>query len=201
MLTANKPYSESCVQNCEPILSVIKPILIQYKRLLEIGSGTGQHAVYFAPELAELIWQPSDVKENLSGIQMWLDESSAENILAPIELNVTQQQWPQEHYDVVFSANSLHIMGWSEVEAFFSGIGQVLQSGGSLLVYGPFNYNGQFTSESNARFDVWLKQRDAKSGVRDFEAIDQLANKVGLKLENDYAMPANNRILHWVKQS
>ncbi|MDH5777433.1 MAG: class I SAM-dependent methyltransferase, partial [Gammaproteobacteria bacterium] len=157
--------------------------------------------VYFAPELAELIWQPSDVKENLSGIQMWLDESSAENILAPIELNVTQQQWPQEHYDVVFSANSLHIMGWSEVEAFFSGIGQVLQSGGSLLVYGPFNYNGQFTSESNARFDVWLKQRDAKSGVRDFEAIDQLANKVGLKLENDYAMPANNRILHWVKQS
>lgn len=200
MLTTNKPYSESCVQNCEPILSVIKPILLQQKHLLEISSGTGQHAVYFAPELPELIWQPSDVKENLSGIQMWLDEASAKNILSPIELNVSQQQWPEASYDAIFSANSLHIMGWSEVEAFFEGIGQVLQSGGSLLVYGPFNYGGKFTSESNASFDVWLKQRDAKSGVRDFEKVDRLANEVGLELETDYAMPANNRILHWLKQ-
>ena len=199
MLTANKPYSESCVQNCEPILSVIKPILLEYKHLLEIGSGTGQHAVYFAPELPELIWQVSDIQENLPGIQMWLDECDATNINPPVELDVTESSWPVDNVDAIFSANSLHIMGWTEVEAFFRGVAKVLETGGCLLLYGPFNYNGSYTSDSNARFDVWLKQRDQKSAIRNFEDIAQLANRAGLSLTKDYAMPANNRILHWTK--
>ncbi|HQT29740.1 MAG TPA: DUF938 domain-containing protein [Thiobacillus sp.] len=195
----NKPYSESCEQNREPILAVLREAFADRRRLLEIGSGTGQHAVYFAPELPQLVWQTADVRAYHPGIHAWLDEAALPNVLPPLELDVNQTHWHSGRYDAVFSANTLHIMGWPEVVRFFAGVGNVLEPGGVLVVYGPFNYNGQFTSDSNARFDAWLKARDPASGVRDFEAVDALARAQGLVLQRDLAMPANNRSLVWLR--
>lgn len=192
----DKPYSESCEQNREPILAVLRVAFADRHRVLEIGSGTGQHAVYFAPELPHLVWQTADVRAHHPGIHAWLNEAALPNVLPPLELDVNSL-WPSGSYDAVFSANTLHIMGWPEVERFFAGVGALLEPGGVLVVYGPFNYNGQFTSESNARFDAWLKTRDPASGVRDFEAVDALARAQGLVLQHDIAMPANNRSLVW----
>jgi cyclopropane fatty-acyl-phospholipid synthase-like methyltransferase len=193
----DKPYSESCEQNREPILAVLRVAFADRHRVLEVGSGTGQHAVYFAAELPHLVWQTADVRAHHPGIDAWLNEAALPNVLPPLELDVNQSQWHSGRYDAVFSANTLHIMGWPEVERFFAGVGTVLEPGGVLVVYGPFNYNGQFTSESNARFDAWLKARDPASGVRDFEAVDALARAQGLVLQHDIAMPANNRSLVW----
>lgn len=192
-----KPFSESCVQNRDPILAVLRDVFADRCNVLEIGSGTGQHAVDFAAAMPHLRWQTADVPSYHSGIQLWLDEAALPNVLPPIALEVTQQAWRQGRYDAVFSANTLHIMGWPEVGQFFEGIGSVLEPGGILAVYGPFNYNGAFTSESNARFDLWLKSRDPVSGVRDFEAVNTLAHAQGLDLQQDVAMPANNRTLVW----
>lgn len=192
-----KPFSESCVQNRDPILAVLREVFADRCNVLEIGSGTGQHAVDFAAALPHLRWQTADVPPYHPGIQLWLDEAALPNVLPPIALEVTQQTWRQGRYDAVFSANTLHIMGWPEVGQFFEGIGSVLEPGGILAVYGPFNYNGAFTSESNARFDLWLKSRDPVSGVRDFEHVNALAHAQGLDLQQDVAMPANNRTLVW----
>lgn len=194
---SNKPFSESCVQNRDPILAVLREVFADRSHVLEIGSGTGQHAVDFAAALPHLRWQTADVPSNHPGIQLWLDEAALPNVLPPIALEVNQQNWRNGRYDAIFSANTLHIMGWPDVEQFFAGIGSVLAPDGILTVYGPFNYNGAFTSESNARFDIWLKSRDPVSGVRDFEAIDALASAQGLVLQQDIAMPANNRTLVW----
>lgn len=193
----DKPYSESCEQNREPILAVLRAAFADRHRVLEIGSGTGQHAVYFGAELPHLVWQTADVRAYHRGVHAWLNEAALPNVLPPLELDVNQSQWHNGRYDAVFSANTLHIMGWPEVVRFFEGVGEVLEPGGVLVVYGPFNYNGQFTSESNARFDAWLKARDPASGVRDFEAVDALARAQGLVLKHDIAMPANNRSLVW----
>jgi cyclopropane fatty-acyl-phospholipid synthase-like methyltransferase len=193
----DKPFAESCVQNREPILAVLREWFADRRRVLEVGSGTGQHAVYFAPELPHLVWQTADVPEHHAGIRAWLDDAALPNVLPPLMLDVAQTAWRSGRYDAVFSANTLHIMGWPEVEAFFAGVDAVLEAGGVLAVYGPFNYRGAFTSESNARFDAWLKARDPASGVRDFEAIDALARAHDLVLQQDIAMPANNRILVW----
>ncbi len=196
-----KPFAESCQQNRDPILDVLRIELADKSRLLEIGSGTGQHAVYFAPEFPRLLWQTSDVAEMHGGIQAWLDEARLANVLTPLALDVCADQWPHASYDAVFSANTAHIMSWSQVECFIRGVGRVLQTGGVLCLYGPFNYNGRYTSESNARFDSWLKSRDPLSGLRDFAALDELARTAGLVFERDYAMPANNRTLVWSKPS
>jgi Protein of unknown function (DUF938) len=157
------------------------------KHVLEIGSGTGQHAAYFAPELPHLIWQASDVAENLPGIREWVSDP------APIELDV-DGTWPKLDPDAVYSANTCHIMSWPQVEHMFQGIGKI-RSLKTLCLYGPFNYGGKHTSESNARFDAMLRGRDPASGLRDFEKIQALAEAAGLTLQEDNAMPANNRLL------
>ncbi|MHB1076233.1 DUF938 domain-containing protein [Thiobacillus sp.] len=193
----DKPFSESCVQNRDPILAILRPLFADRRHVLEIGSGTGQHAVYFAADLPHLVWQTADVPQHHPGIQAWLEEAALPNVLPPLALDVNDTAWRSGRYDAVFSANTLHIMGWPEVERFFAGVGAVLQAGGILAVYGPFNYGGRYTSESNARFDAWLKARDPASGVRDFEAVDALARSQGLVLQQDIAMPANNRTLVW----
>ncbi|MDT8386254.1 MAG: DUF938 domain-containing protein [Thiogranum sp.] len=193
-----KPFAESCEQNRAPILAVLQRELVGKKRLLEVGSGTGQHAVYFAPEFPELLWQTSDREEYHEGINAWLRDAGLDNILEPLVLDV-DDVWPDESYDAVFSANTAHIMSWLQVERFFEAVGKILQTGGVFALYGPFNYGGEYSSESNANFDQWLKQRDPLSGVRDFEALDALAGAAGLVLRNDYEMPANNRILVWTK--
>lgn len=194
---SDKPFAESCVENRAPILAVLRAVFADRSRVLEIGSGTGQHAVYFAPELPHLTWQTADVPQHHAGIRLWLAEAALPNVLAPLELDVNRTEWHSGRYDAVFSANTLHIMSWPEVERLFAGIGAVLESGGVLAIYGPFNINGAFTSESNARFDAWLKARDPASGVRDFEAVDVLARAQGLVLQQNVAMPANNRTLVW----
>jgi SAM-dependent methyltransferase len=197
MSLADKPFAESCEQNREPIFRVIRPLLRDCGSVLEIGSGTGQHAVYFAARMPQLQWQTSDCLPCHRGIQAWIDDSGLDNVLPPIELDVLRSPWPQRTFDAVFSANTCHIMHWPEVEAMFDGIGRVLKPGGRLLLYGPFNEHGEYTSASNARFDEWLKARDPQSGIRDFEALDALARRAGMQLQHNYPMPANNRILYW----
>lgn len=196
-----KPHSPSCDRNRDPILAVLREHFAGRRRVLEIGSGTGQHAVYFAAALPSLSWQCSDRAEYLPGIALWLDEAALSNTPAAVELDVASPRWPGEadeaRFDAAFSANSLHIMGWAQVEAFFAGLDRVLAADATVVVYGPFNYRGEFSSDSNREFGAWLKARDPQSGVRDFEAVDALAAAIGLRLLVDQAMPANNRCLVW----
>jgi len=192
-----KPYAESCEQNQDPILDVLQEISSDRQHVLEIASGTGQHAVYFGRALPHLTWQTSELAQNHEGIQAWLDEALLPNVLPPISIDVNDPDWPIGKVDSIFNANTVHIVAWEAVESMFDGVARVLDAGGLLCLYGPFNYGGNFTSESNARFDVWLKMRDPNSGVRDFEALNQLAESHGLELQKDVAMPANNRILVW----
>ena len=194
-----KPYSESCVQNREPILSVIEPLFRDRKDVLEIGSGTGQHAVYFAAKMPHLTWHTSDLAENDDGIRAWLNEAALPNTTGPVSLDVLDRPWSAPEADAVFSANTTHIMHWDSVVALFGGVGELLRKRGLFCLYGPFNYGGEYTSESNAQFDEWLHERDPLSGIRDFDDLDRLALQAGLRLEHDYAMPANNRILSWRK--
>jgi len=195
----NKPYSESCDQNREAILDVITPIFSPVKQVLEIGSGTGQHAVYFAEKMPHLTWYTSDRQPYLNGINMWLDEAGLPNVVAPLELDVTASHWSISSVDAVFTANSVHIMSLTEVECLIKGAGKLLPEQGTMVIYGPFNYHGSYTSESNARFDQWLKSRDRESGIKHFETIVSMANDNAMQLKADYPMPANNRILHFVK--
>ena len=196
MTTAVKPHAPSCDRNSGPILDVLKGCFSDRKQVLEVGSGTGQHAVFFASAMPWLSWQTADMAGNLPGIRLWLDEAGLPNLPAPIELEA-DGPWPKGPYDAVFSSNTLHIMGWPEVQKLFAALDGVMAKDAVLAVYGPFNYGGKFTSDSNADFDVWLKQRSAESGIRDFEAVNALAESIGLKLVADNAMPANNRTLVW----
>jgi cyclopropane fatty-acyl-phospholipid synthase-like methyltransferase len=194
-----KPYSESCDQNKAPILSVIKPLFSSASNILEIASGTGQHAIYFAEKMPQLVWNTSDCTEYLEGINLWLKDAALTNVNNPVELNVSTSQWPDISVDGVFTANSVHIMHQQDVQNLIKGVANILKSHGDFIIYGPFNYNSQFTSESNARFDQWLKSKDELSGIKHFEKVVLHAKEAGLELIRDYEMPANNRILHFRK--
>lgn len=191
------PYSPAADNNKEPILEVLRPVLQDAGSVLEIGSGTGQHAVYLSRHLEHLIWHPSDVAQHLAGIAARVAEEGGPNVVAPIELDVAKHPWPFDHIDAVYSANVVHIISWPLVEELFAGVGQVLGSAGILCLYGPYKYDGQYTTESNASFDEWLKDRDPQSGIKDFEAVNELALAQGLRLVQDHAMPANNQLLVW----
>ncbi len=195
-----KPIADSCIENQRPILTVLRQLLPGRTTLLEIGSGTGQHAVYFAPQFPALQWQTSDREENHTAIHAWLADEGATNILPPHTLDVLQP-WPIESqsFDAVFSANTAHIMSWQAVEAMFTGVAKILNEDGLFILYGPFNYKGRYSTEGNARFDSWLRQRDPLSGIRDVEAMHQCAAAHGLQPYRDFAMPANNRLLVWRK--
>ncbi|HPQ96979.1 MAG: DUF938 domain-containing protein [Thiothrix sp.] len=197
--TQPRPFAESCEQNRDPILAVLRRLFADRRQVLEIGSGTGQHAVYFARYLPWLFWQTSDQAEHHPGIRAWLTDAALPNTGLPLLLDVRQPDWPALAVDAVFSANTLHIMSWPAVEACFAGVGRLLPAGGQFAVYGPFNYGGEYTSAGNARFDQWLQQRDPASGVRNFEDLAQLAQAAGLHLREDVGMPANNRMLCWEK--
>jgi cyclopropane fatty-acyl-phospholipid synthase-like methyltransferase len=189
--------SEACERNKGPILTVLRGELAATRRVLEIGSGTGQHAVHFATQLPSLVWQPSELAENLAQLAERIALEGPANLRAPLALDVRADPWDVAPADTVFSANTLHIMSWSDVQHFFRGVGGVLEAAGVLCVYGPFRYCGRHTSASNAEFDAYLKRRDPLSGVRDFEALDALARAQGLTLAADHPMPANNRTLVW----
>ena len=196
------PFSEACERNKGPILEVLRRWLGESPGLVvEIGSGTGQHAVHFARHLQQLSWQPTETPGNLAGLNARVGVEGPCNLLPPLELDVVQHDWPcvADGADAVFTANTLHIMSWPEVQALFRGVGRVLRDEGLLIVYGPFRYGGQYTSYSNASFDEALRSRDPASGIRDFEALDALAVQQGLSLVADEAMPANNQTLVWRK--
>ena len=196
-----KPHSESCEKNKAPILAVLQEIFAGHRQVLEIASGTGQHAVHFAREMPHLIWQTSELAQNLAGIQAWLDEAQLPNVPPPLALDVNDECWTVAPVDAIFNANTVHIISWPEVERLFAHIARVIAPGGCVCFYGPYKIRGVVTSESNARFDAWLKSRDPNSGVRDFEAVNRLAISHGLELLHDIAMPSNNRILVWNAQA
>lgn len=193
----SKQFSVACERNQEPILQVLRTVLADCRSVLEIGSGTGQHAMYFGAHLPHLLWQTSDLPDNHPSILAWQQETHCANVLPPIALDVSAGAWPQGPFDAVFSANTCHIMAWEEVGSMFAGVARMLRTGGVLCLYGPFNYRGAFTSASNAQFDAYLKSQAAHMGIRDFEVVDRLANEHGMKLEADHVMPANNRLLVW----
>jgi SAM-dependent methyltransferase len=189
--------SAACERNKDPILAVLGGELAVSRSVLEIGSGTGQHAVHFARHLPHLSWQPTELGAELGPLAERILLGGPPNLRPAIALDVRVQPWPVERVDAVFSANTLHIMAWDAVEHFFRGIGAVLAAPGVLCVYGPFRYRDGYTSESNAEFDRNLRRRDPLSGIRDFEALQRLAAAAGLDLAADHAMPANNQTLVW----
>lgn len=193
----DKPCAPSCERNREPILLVLKSALANCKRVLEIGSGTGQHAAYFANALPQLEWQTSERAGNLAGIKLWLAEAALTNTPAPVELDVGQATWPAQRFDAVFTANTLHIMAWPVVEQMFDRLPDVMTDDAKLIVYGPFNIDGRYTSESNAGFDRWLKEQGGHMGIRDLADVDALAARVGLRRIADNELPANNRCVVW----
>lgn len=192
-----KPYSQACENNKGPILEVLSRYADDLGHVLEIGSGTGQHAAFFARQLTQLQWQTSDLREHHAGIRLWVEQAGLGNLAQPLDLDVMRKPWPVDRTDTVFSANTVHIMGWPAVECLVEGVGRVLRGGGLFFLYGPFNYGGRYTSASNARFDELLRSRNPESAIRDFEAIDELATKAGLLPIEDCEMPANNRLLVW----
>jgi hypothetical protein len=197
MRMSEKPFSAACERNRDPILALLRRHFADRRQALEIGSGSGQHAVHFAHALPQLIWQCSDRSENLPGIRLWLTEAALPNTPAPLDLDVAAGNWPQVRYDAIFSANTLHIMGWPEVVTMFAALPAITSADAKLAIYGPFNYDRKYTSASNADFDRSLKARAAHMGIRDFEQVDRLAQTAGFMLLEDAAMPANNRCLVW----
>lgn len=197
MNASERPHAPSTERNREPILAVLREHFADRREVLEIGSGTGQHAVYFAAALPHLRWQTSERADALPGIRTWLASASLPNTPPPLELDVGGT-WPAHRFDAVFTANTLHIMPWSAVEQLFAALPDVMTPEAVLAVYGPFNYGGRHTSESNAAFDQWLKQGAPHQGIRDFERVDALATGAGLRLRADIAMPSNNRCLIWI---
>jgi len=198
----NKPFSQACENNKQPILNILTKVFSTTKHVLEIGSGTGQHAVFFGQHLPHLNWQTSDLLINHQGINFWLDGTTLANVQRPIVIDL-DKNWPIAENNIpidgLYTANTLHIISWPLVIKFFEAIAQNLSSKANVCIYGPFNYQGKFTSESNANFDSWLKGRDRNSGIRDIEAVLLLANSAGLTLMDDHLMPANNRLLVFSK--
>jgi cyclopropane fatty-acyl-phospholipid synthase-like methyltransferase len=194
-----KSFSAACERNQDAILAVLRERFTGHSKVLEIGSGTGQHAVHFARSLPWLVWQTSDVAAHLSGIGLWLAEAALPNTPAPIEFDING--WPpSRQFDAIFSANTLHIMSWDEVQRLFAALPGLMTQRAVLTIYGPFNYNGAFTSASNAEFDASLRSDHPTRGIRNFEAVNYLAKLVGLALTDDREMPANNRCISWHRQ-
>jgi len=200
MAVVDKPFSQACENNKQPILSVLAPRFATFRHVLEIGTGTGQHAVYFAAAMPHLTWQTSDLPENHEGIQAWLTDYFGSNLKPPLALDAAQSLWPIEHTDAVFTSNTFHIMPWEAVLSLLDGCARILPPGGLLVVYGPFNEQGAFTSDSNAEFDQWLKTQAPHRGIRNRQTVAEEAGQRGLQLTETLELPANNRCLVFVRQ-
>lgn len=197
-MTNGLPDAPATGRNREPILAVLRERFADRTRVLEIGSGTGQHAVFFAEAMPWLQWQTSDLPDRHAAIAAWIESSGLANVLPPFALDVDRpEQWPAQRFDAVFSANTLHIMGWPQVQALFANLPRVLMPSASVVIYGPFNIGGEFTSPSNAAFDAQLRAAEPQRGLRDLEAVQALAADIGLDFVADIPMPANNRCLVW----
>jgi SAM-dependent methyltransferase len=194
-----KQFAPACERNQDAILAVLREILPSAGTVLEVGSGTGQHAAYFAARLLHLDWQPTDLRENFASIRAWAEAAALPNLRAPLELDVCAGHWPVTSAAAAVCINTVHIVAWQCVENLFADAGRVLAPGGVMVVYGPYRYASRPLEPSNESFDQWLKTRDPVSGIRDFEAVNALAARNGLVLAGDRAMPANNRTIWWVK--
>ena len=195
----DRPFSQACENNRGPILEVLEPLIRDKTCALEIGSGTGQHAVWFAQQLPQLVWQTSDLPQNHAGIRLWLEHQPSPNLRPPIALDMLADSWPDANYDVIYSANTAHIMPWQGVINMFAQVGLHLLPGGLFCLYGPMGYAGVIAPQSNIQFDQHLRQQAAHMGIRDFHDINRLALNAGLVLLDDHPMPANNRLLIWEK--
>jgi len=195
----DKPYAEYAVRNAGPILEILRREFHDRTRVLEIGSGTGQHAVAFATTLDHLRWQTSDLDENHAGINAWIDSSQLRNVLPPLSVDVRIADVEGAAYDAVYSANTAHIMGIDAVRSMFSLVGKTLSAGGTFCLYGPFRIDGEFNAQSNADFDADLRGRDTTMGIRDIEVLDEFARANGLQRERLYAVPSNNYVAVWRK--
>jgi cyclopropane fatty-acyl-phospholipid synthase-like methyltransferase len=193
------PFSEACERNKGPIFEVLRSAFADRTQVLEIGSGTGQHAVYFAAHLTHLTWHPTEQLAYLADLASRVKLEGTRNLRPPTLLDVKQSVWPLRSVDAVYSANTLHIMGWAEVEAMFRGVDAVLSPHGVLCIYGPFRYAGRHTSDSNRDFDLMLKDRDPFSGLRDLTDVEALAGRHALRLRVDHDLPANNRLLEFAR--
>jgi len=195
-----KPWSQACERNRDAILERLRALFAQPATVLEIGAGTGQHAVYFASAMPDLTWIATDLARNLPGIRRWIEEAGLANVRGPLELDVRAPAWPIGHIDHAFSANTTHIMPWNAVVAMYTGVGRLLPPHGRFVLYGPCNRRGHFTSHSNQRFDAALRAQDPAMGLRDDAALEELAQEQGLALAADESMPANNRLLVWERR-
>jgi predicted O-methyltransferase YrrM len=194
-----KPFSQACENNRGPISQVLERVLVDCQSVFEIGSGTGQHAVWFSRAMPHLQWQTSDRKENHQGITQWISDSSLENIHHPLELDVGAGPWPEGLFDAIFTANTAHIMALSEVELMFSGVSKLLISGGLFCLYGPMQYSGVIAAESNRAFDARLRAVKSTQGIREFNDLNKLAATFGMELIEDNDLPANNQLIIWQK--
>jgi len=192
------PFSQACENNKAPILQHLRELFTSVSTVLEIGSGTGQHAAHFSENLPHLNWQPSDQVQYLKAVRLWREYSGRSNFLEPVELDVRKEEWP-ESFDAVYSANTAHIMSWETAQTMLRVVAEKLPVNGVFVLYGPFNYKGEFTSASNANFDEYLKSVDPLQGIRDFEAVNEIITSGGMALIGDFPMPANNRLLAWKK--
>ncbi len=195
------PFSQASENNKRPIVAILREELVDTKTVLEIGSGTGQHAVFFAEQLPHLAWQPSEQAQNIDMLSLRLEAQAPENVHKPVVVDVADDPWRVQPVEAVYAANCVHIMSWEHVEKMFHGLDGALRPGGHLILYGPFKYGGAFTSSSNAQFEQWLKGNDPLSGIRDFEKVNELASGIGLTLRSDHQMPANNQCLVWQRQT
>jgi len=198
MSGAGLPFAPACERNKQPIWEVLRQMLPDSGTVLEIGSGTGQHVVYFAAQRARLQWQPSDRPEYLPGLKRRLQTEGGDNILSPIRLDVLQL-WPEQAFDAVYSANTAHIMGWPAVCAMFAGVGKRLVRDGVFCLYGPFNEAGAFTAPGNAAFDAQLRSEDPQMGLRDIQDLESLAAEQWMSLGWRFQLPANNQLLVFLK--
>ncbi len=194
-------FNQAAENNKEPIGNILAEAFSSCRQVLEIASGTAQHAVHMGKLLPHVIWQTSDLAENLDSINARLKAEAGDNVHPPFELDVARHPWPIKNVDAVYASNAVHIMSWQHVKAMFAGLDKALADSSTLALYGPYKYHGEFTTKSNAQFDLWLKQNDPLSGIRDFEAVDKLAREIGLSLLKDHQMPANNQLLLWQRRA
>ena len=193
-----KGFAPAAERNRQPILEVLRRVLPTQGLVLEIASGTGQHASYFARHLSSLRWQPTEVSaERIRSIAAWVDEAGRDNLLPPLELDVRSATWPVSSADAMVCINMIHISPWQTTEALFCGAQTLLEPGSPLITYGPYRLHGRHTAPSNAAFDQSLRSRDPRWGVRDIDELTELAHRTGLSLEEHVQMPANNMTLVW----
>jgi len=191
--------SEAAERNKHPILEKLCSLLSSSTSILEIGSGTGQHAIHFAHSLPHLLWQPTELPDKLPALSHLCRNHPSDNLAQPIMLDIDDDPWPTFQADAVFTANTLHIVHWQQVQRLFIQVDQLLPENGLFCIYGPFNHDGHYNSESNRQFDRWLKNRDPGSGIRDITDLSKLAESCDLLLKECYTLPANNCLLVWHK--